>query len=57
MFLGKGELIEVVTKDYDYYYFPIKGGRLKALINDLQQVGINASYIYGNGAHTDEDCN
>lgn len=48
--LGKGELIEVVTKDYDYYYFPIKGGRLKALINDLQQVGIDASYIYGNGA-------
>lgn len=47
--LGKGELIEVVTKDYDYYSFPIKGGRLKALASDLQQVGIDASYIYRNG--------
>ena len=47
--LGKGGLIEVVTKDYDYYSFPIKGGRLKALASDLQQVGIDASYIYRNG--------
>ena len=43
---GKGDLIEVVTKDYDYYFFPIHGGRLKALISDLQQLGIDASYGY-----------
>ena len=42
--LGKGEL-----KDYEYYSFHIKGGRLKDLTSDLQQVGIDASYIYRNG--------
>ncbi len=55
--LGKGELIEVVTKDYDYYYLPIKGGRLKALINDLQQLGIDASYGNWDNANTDQDLN
>ena len=55
--LGKGELIEVVTKDYDYYYLPIKGGRLKALINDLQQLGIDASYGNWDNAYTDQDLN
>ena len=55
--LGKGELVEIVTKDYDYYSLPIRGGRLKALISDLQQLGIDASYFYGNGAATDQSCN
>lgn len=44
--LGKGDVIEVLTNDYDYYYFPINGGHLKNLIRDLNRIGIDASYGY-----------
>lgn len=44
--LGKGNVIEVLTNDYDYYFFPINGGQLKELIRDLNRIGIDASYGY-----------